>query len=124
MTFYTVEQYQQKIQDLENQLHEQELKFKALRDRWMPTRKYRPIDAEAWAIVDEIVTKHGVTRKNLADKFTYPDRAKLARAEVCAKLHGTGRYTKSSIAKILSRDHSTIVGYIRLYYKLTGENHD
>ena len=124
MTFYTVEQYQQKIQELEDELHQQKLEFKALRERWMPSRKYGPIDAAAWAIVDEIVAKHGVTRKHLVDKHNYPDSAKLARAEVCAKLHGTGRYTKSSIAKILSRDHSTIVGYIRRYYKLTGENHD
>jgi len=124
MTFYTVEQYQQKIQELEDKLYQQELKFKALRKRFLPSRKYGPIDAAAWAIVDEIVAKHGVTRKHLVDKHNHPDRAKLARAEVCAKLHGTSRYTKSAIAKILSRDHSTIVGYINLYYKLTGGNHD
>jgi len=71
-------------------------------------RKYIVGPASAWAVADEILAKHEVTREQLLEKET-TTKFRLVRQEVYHAVYSTGRYGLETIGKIMNRNHASIL---------------
>jgi hypothetical protein len=83
-------------------------KYRAYLARGDFKRKYIVGPAKAWAVADEILTKHGLTRNELLSKRNRKKYSRL-RFEIYHAIYSTGKYGLDTIASILNRHHTSIL---------------